>query len=431
MAISVVLAVSSCGTPAPQKCDAVTCASGCCDAMGECRQGFESTACGAPGGVCTPCASGQLCTFGICIGGSSSGGGSGGGTATGGGSGGGTATGGGSGGGTATGGGSGGGAVTGGGSGGGSGGGAVTGGGSGGGVTGGGTGGGSNDGGVPSCSNITGDRRTQVCLRWTCDRADMSEGTWNGSVATCTPGDLTPAARANALKLLNTYRFIADLPAVITSPTKDAAAQECALMMDAANALSHTPDPGAPCYTAAGANAAGTSNISSGAAVRSIDLYMSDFGNATTMGHRRWFLSNQLGPVGIGGTPGASCHTVIGGSGPSTKRFMGWPPAGPVPLQAIAIPTVGSTNSVDRTGWTLQTYATADSLTNATVTVTDNGVVMPVTVTALGANYGSPSAVRWVPMGWVSQAGHSYVVNVTSPTMTTPITYTVDVVNCP
>jgi hypothetical protein len=308
----------------------------------------------------------------------------------------------------------------------------VTGGGTGGGsVTGGGTGGSSGDGGVPSCSNITGDRQTQVCLRWSCDRADMSEGTWNGSVATCTPGDLTAAARANALKLINLYRFVADLPPVVTSPTRDSSAQQCALMMDAANALSHTPDAGAPCYTAAGSSAAGTSNISSAAAVRSIDMYMSDFGNATTMGHRRWFLSNQLGPVGIGGTPGGSCHTVIGGSGTATKRFVAWPPSGPVPLQAIAIPTVGTSNSIDRTGWTVQTYATADNLTNAAVTVTDNGVDLPVTVTALGANYGSRSATRFVPMGWVSQAGHSYVVHVTAPGMATPIDYTVDVVACP
>jgi hypothetical protein len=259
----------------------------------------------------------------------------------------------------------------------------------------------------------------------------MSEGTWNGSVAACTPGDLTAQARANALKLLNTYRFIADLPPVTTTAMRDQAAQDCALMQDAANMLSHTPDAGAPCYTASGAQASGNSNISSGQAVRSIDMYMSDFGNATTMGHRRWFLSNQLGPVGIGGTTGGSCHWVIGGSGTATKRFMAYPPSGPVPLQAINIPTVGTTNSVDKTGWTLQTYATGDNLANAVVTITDNGVNMPVTVTQLGANYGSRYAIRWVPMGWTSQAGHSYVVNVTAPMMATPINYTVDVVNCP
>lgn len=427
---------AACGAP-KTKCDSTTCAQGCCDAQGECQSGFEATACGVAGGLCTECGSGQLCSFGVCVGGSTgggtgtTGGGTGGGTtgggggAAGGGSGGGTTTGGG------TGGGSGGGTTTGGGSG--TGGGTATGGGAGGGsVTGGGTGGGGGvDAGVPSCANIVGDRQTQVCLRWTCDRADMSEGTWNGNVASCTPGDLTPGARANALKLLNLYRFIADLPPVTTSAMRDSSAQDCALIQDAANMLSHYPDAGTPCYTTTGAAAASSSNISSAPAVRSIDMYMSDYGNATTMGHRRWFLSNQLGPVGIGGTTGGSCHWVIGGSGTATKRFMAWPPPGPVPLQAINIPTVGSTNSVDRTGWTVQTYATADGLTNAGVTVMDNGTSLPVSVTPLGANYGSRSAVRFVPMGWVSQAGHSYAVTVTSATMTTPISYTVDVVNCP
>jgi hypothetical protein len=181
--------------------------------------------------------------------------------------------------------------------------------------------------------------------------------------------------------------------------------------------------------------AAGSSNISSARAVVSIDMYMSDFGNSTTMGHRRWFLSNQLGPVGIGGTSGASCHWVIGGSGAAGKRFAAWPPPGPVPLPAINIPTVGANNSVDRTGWTVQTYATADSLTGATITVTDvtndAGIVLPVTTNLLGANYGSRSAMRFVPMGWASTAGHSYAVNVTGPSLATPINYTVDVVTCP
>ena len=79
----------------------------------------------------------------------------------------------------------------------------------------------------------------------------------------------------------------------------------------------------------------------------------------------------------------------------------------------------------------MQTYNTADNLANAVVTVTDNGTNMPVTVTALGANYGSRYATRVVPMGWTSQVGHSYAVNVTAPMRATPINYTVDVVACP
>src|SRR5690242_8555814 len=53
-------------------------------------------------------------------------------------------------------------------------------------------------GSPPSCSNITGDRATQVCLRWKCDRADLSEGTWSGAVNGCVAGDLGASARANS-----------------------------------------------------------------------------------------------------------------------------------------------------------------------------------------------------------------------------------------
>lgn len=204
-------------------------------------------------------------------------------------------------------------------------------------------------------------------------------------------------------------------------------------MMDAANMLSHTPDSGWPCYSPGGAMAAGASNISSARAVVSIDYYMSDFGNSTTMGHRRWFLSNQLGPVGIGGTSDSSCHWVTGGSGTAGKRYAAWPPPGPLPLAGINIPNVGSANSVDRTGWTVQTYAPADNLMGATVTVIDltTGASLPVTTNLLGANYGSRSAIRFVPMGWVSQVGHSYAVSVSGGSLSTPINYVVDLVSCP
>jgi hypothetical protein len=198
-------------------------------------------------------------------------------------------------------------------------------------------------------------------------------------------------------------------------------------MMDANNALSHTPPTNWNCYTDGGSEAAGKSNISTGRAVRSIDLYMSDFGNDTTIGHRRWFLSNSLGPVGIGGTPGGSCHWVIGGSGNAARNWMAYPPPGPVPLQAIAIPGLPS---VDSTGWTVQTYAAAYNLAGATVQVLDNGVAAPVTVTQLGNGYGSTYALRFNPQGWTSTAGHTYDVTVTLANATV-ITYQVQPILCP
>lgn len=284
------------------------------------------------------------------------------------------------------------------------------------------------DAGTPSCSNISGDRQTQVCLRWKCDRANLSEGTWSGAVSGCNAGDLGASARANSLRLINLYRFLAELPAVTTDAARDQKAQECALMMDANNTLNHSPPTSWSCYTSGGAEAAGKSNICSGRAVGCIDLYMADSGNATTLGHRRWFLSNQLGPVGIGGTPGGSCHWVIGGSGNANRAWTAWPPPGPVPLGAIHIP--GNT-SVDSTGWSVQTYSSSYNLTNAQVTVKDNGQTVPVTVTQLLANYGSTYAIRFNPQGWTTQAGHTYSVTITAPGVATPISYTVQPVNCP
>lgn len=313
------------------------------------------------------------------------------------------------------------------------GGGAATGGGAGGGTaTGGGTGGGTaTDGGVASCSNITGDRLTQVCARWVCDRKDLNEGTWSGQVdPVCDPGDMTAQARANAVKLINLYRFIADQPAVTNDATRDANAQACALMMDANNALNHTPPTNWKCYTANGASAAGQSNICSGRAVRCIDLYMSDFGsgNSTSIGHRRWLMSNQLGPVGIGGTTGGSCHVVIGGSGTSSKPWIAWPPPGPVPLEAITQPGL---TSIDTVGWTVQSYGSAWNLANTTATVKDNGVDVPVTTTQLSANYGSPYAIRINPQGWTSQAGHTYDVSVLRADGGVLLNYQVQPVSCP
>ena len=43
----------------------------------------------------------------------------------------------------------------------------------------------------------------QMCDRWNADRADLSEGSWNGTVSPCNAGDISVEGRANALKLVN------------------------------------------------------------------------------------------------------------------------------------------------------------------------------------------------------------------------------------
>jgi hypothetical protein len=262
-----------------------------------------------------------------------------------------------------------------------------------------------------------------VCTRWKADRADVSEGTWSGDVASCNAGDLSADARTNALRLVNLYRFLAGLPAVTDDPMLDAGDQACALMMRANNTLSHMPPTTWTCYTQAGADAAGSSNISGGQAVSSVDLYMTDPGNATTLGHRRWVLSNSLGPIGIGGTDKASCMHTLGGTGKAGKPWMAWPAEGSIPIQAM---TASRNQSVDKTGWSIQSEKI--DLTNAMVTVTVDGASQPVTVTQLDQNYGAKFAIDFIPQGWTSQAGKTYSVSVSG--VTPAISYDVQFVDC-
>lgn len=266
-------------------------------------------------------------------------------------------------------------------------------------------------------------RAEEVCQRWAADRADLSEGSWTGNTSNCDAGDISGRGRENALRLTNLYRWMAGQPEVTDDPTRNAAAQECALMEHLHGSLSHYPDASWACYTAEGAGAAGSSNIASAAAVYAVDMYMLDWGNETTIGHRRWLLSNQLGPVGIGSTNQYSCMWVIYGSGGGTAPWVAWPPPGPIPEDAFFD---GGGLGVDDTGWTLQSDSI--DLSRATVTITSGGVDKPVTVSPLLSGYGSTYAIKMLPRGWRVHAGETYTVQVggTSPA----ISYDVEVVGC-
>jgi len=235
---------------------------------------------------------------------------------------------------------------------------------------------------------------------------------------------LEAGARTRALRVVNLYRWLAGLPAVDTDPVLDAKDQACALMMRANGMLNHMPPTTWTCYSADGAEAAGNSNISSGQAVSSVDLYMIDPGNATTLGHRRWLMSNSLGPIGIGGTDRSSCLWTLKGKGKAGKAWQAWPAPGILPLASL-VPSRGMT--IDDTGWSLQSDSI--NLAGAQISVTADGATLPVTVTQLDPNYGARYALRFNPMGWKTQAGKTYEVSVMG--LSVPVTYQVQVVSCP
>ncbi|MBX7079801.1 MAG: hypothetical protein K1X88_11475 [Nannocystaceae bacterium] len=289
-----------------------------------------------------------------------------------------------------------------------------------------GDGSGSDDGASASASadGSTGgaDPAAAMCERWLADRADLSEGAWSGSVASCDPGDIAANGRTNALRVLNLYRWLAMLPPIDLDETRNQLGQACALMMDANDALSHAPPADWTCYSGDGAMAAGNSNIATTAAVAAIDLYMVDPGNPDTLGHRRWILSNSIGPTGIGSTSGYSCLWTLGGSGAANAPWTAYPSPGPYPFAAS---TLGWT-SLDETGWSIQSDSI--DLSAAQVTITADGDPRPVTVHVLGSGYGSNSAISMIPQGWALTAGVRYHVSVSS--VSEPIEYDVDVVDC-
>ena len=281
------------------------------------------------------------------------------------------------------------------------------------------------------CAKPPTARKDLVCWRWRCDRANLSEGSWSGDLAACTAGDISATGRNNALKLVNLYRFLAQMPEVKADASKNASAQSCALMQHANGMLSHSPPTTWKCYATAGAGSASLSNIASAPGVRAVDLYMADPGSPTNVGHRRWLLSNSLGPIGLGstlaGTTGYSCLQVIGGTGTAGKSWIAWPPPGPVPIEMFS---AISSSPLDAIGWTIQSDNI--NLKGASATVKDGTTVIPFTSTQLGNNYGSTYAIRFTPTStsWRAQAGHTYNVTISGSGFTS-INYSVQPTACP
>lgn len=184
---------------------------------------------------------------------------------------------------------------------------------------------------------------------------------WTGSTATCQLGTESAASRRATLDTVNFYRAMVGLGPVTLDKDWSTKALRAALMMDAANSLSHYPSSNWPCGTSDGIVAAGRSNLfwsscCSGAV--SVPAYIIDEGaNNAPVGHRRWLLSPEISRIGVGSTTQANAIWVVPDSGdPGTTGpgWIAWPPAGNVPMPLV----VGTDASgVQRTlgRWSLST----------------------------------------------------------------------------
>lgn len=228
---------------------------------------------------------------------------------------------------------------------------------------------------------------------------------WTGSRAACTAGDASAVFDAATLETLNWFRRMAGLPPVAEDSTASATAQRAALMMDAAYALSHDPSAAWPCHTAAGAAAAGASNLTLGiTGPRGILGQIEDPGAGNdVLGHRRWLLFPRLAEVGIGNTERASAIRVIGEFGPRPRDedWIAWPPAGYAPAAVV----------YDR--WSLSfNHSRPADFSRARVTMTENGNPVAVRLLPLVNGYGD-ATLGWEPVGITPDRGHDVLYEVT------------------
>jgi Domain of unknown function DUF11/Cysteine-rich secretory protein family len=174
---------------------------------------------------------------------------------------------------------------------------------------------------------------------------------WSGSVAGCVPGTTSVAFQAAVAKRINYFRAMAGVPAGITIDASfSTQAQAAALMMSANNSLNHTPPTTWKCYTAGGAQGAGSSNLFLGVfGWNAIDGYIQDPGTGNVfVGHRRWVLHPQTQMMGTGDIPsstGTSASNAlyvfdshIFDPLPALREpdgFVAWPPRGYVPYTFV------------------------------------------------------------------------------------------------
>ncbi len=216
-------------------------------------------------------------------------------------------------------------------------------------------------------------------------------------VSSCVPGTNSPLFTSATLRRLNWYRALAGIPAAVTFDAAESAMdQSAALMMAAQGTLQHAGNwTGWNCLSADGTNAAGSSNlVQAENGPDAITAYVWDFGTYNyDVGHRRWILYPQTQIMATGDVPAQGSDYSVnalwvfdanyGATRPATRTaYVAWPPAGYVPYQVVY------------PQWSFA--LTNAAFTNATITMTSNGVPVAVTKQTYVAGYGENTLV-WYP----------------------------------
>jgi uncharacterized protein YkwD len=219
---------------------------------------------------------------------------------------------------------------------------------------------------------------------------------WSGSVSTCTAGTTSQAYLDATFQAINYYRGMVGLPTATNATTYNPGSQQAALIMSANGALSHSPPSSWTCWTAAGAAAAGSSNLALGnAGPAAIVAYIRDSGSGNYfVGHRRWILyprRNQFGTGSVGGTTQSANALYVFTSTvarPATPDKVAWPPEGYVPFQVV----------YPRWSLSLNTGSSV-SFASANVAMTEGAQPVSLSVVSRTDNGYGDNTIVWEPSG--------------------------------
>ncbi len=272
--------------------------------------------------------------------------------------------------------------------------------------------------------------QADVCSQWKQGHVITEPKPLTASGSECEPGTLKAGGITDTLVRINMFRWFEGMAPVSDDPQYDLDAQACANLeawWDFTSTSSpHMPPASSKCYTATGGSTAGQSNISWGSngPAQSIDQYMEDKGNDTTLGHRRWVVNPPLNPVGVGywqtgGMYGnASCLRIFATKGTGPKpAWNAVPPAGFAPIVMAKYPQ-----------WSFEGSLAGIAKASASVLRVDDNTALAVTPQALSQGYGQDT-MSFKPSGWTAEAGKTYRVTISGLTSGN-VVYDVKPVTC-
>lgn len=211
---------------------------------------------------------------------------------------------------------------------------------------------------------------------------------WTGATRGCETGSESPASLAATLRTVNVLRAFAGVGPVTFDAQFNQNALSAAVMMRAANRLSHGPGPDWPCYSAAGADGASHSNLFLGRSAAGAMVGYVDDSGVDTLGHRRWLLNPAAVVFGSGSTGTTNALYVVAPSDApvAPNAAVAWPPPGWVPWPWIFA------------DWSLALGAPGQvvDFVDPRVAVTIDGVAAAVRgVRQLGGGFGSGATLTW------------------------------------